>query len=104
MNATETRGRIAPLADAMRYIHAAEEELRAEQDAALRRYLERVDAILAFDLQVEDDPTDEDHDPTHVVDALRSRFEELRLQARLGAMDGEDLLERVRATLRRIAS
>ena len=104
MDATETRSRFAPLGDALRDIRAAEDELRAEQDAALRRYVERVDAILAFRLELEDDPRDDDHDPTHVVDALRSRFEELRVQARLGAMDGEDLVERVRAALRRITT
>jgi hypothetical protein len=104
MDVTETRSRFAPLGDAMRDIRAAEDELRAEQDAALRRYVERVDAILAFRLELPDTPEDEDHDPSHVLDALRSRLGELRVQARLGAMDGEEVVERVRAALRRIAS
>ena len=104
MTAVETRSRFAPLGDAMRDIRAAEEDLRAEQDAALRRYVERVDAILAFRLEMHDDPDDEDHDPMHIVDALRTRFGELRVQAHLGALDGEEVVERVRAALRRIAS
>jgi hypothetical protein len=103
MPAIDLRSRFAPLGDAMRDIRAAEDDLRAEHDAALRRYMERVDAILAFRLEVPDEP-DEDHDPTLVVDALRARFDELRLQAHLGAMDGEEVVERVRAALRRITS
>jgi len=104
MPAIDLRSRFAPLGDALHDIRAAEDDLRAEQDAALRRYVERVDAILAFRLEVPDEPDDEDHDSTHVVDALRARFGELRLQAHLGAMDGEEVVERVRAALRRITS
>ena len=104
MDTVETRSRFAPLGDALRDIRAAEDDLRAEQDAALRRYVERVDAILAFRLEVHDDPNDEDHDPTHIVDALRARFDDLRVQAHLGAMDGEEVVELVRAALRRIAT
>ena len=104
MDAVETRSRFAPLGDALHDIRAAEEDLRTEQDAALRRYVERVDAILAFRLEMADDPNDDDHDPTHIVDALRSRFGELRVQAHLGVKDGEEVVERVRAALRRITS
>ena len=104
MSDVETRGTFAVLADAKRDIRAAEETLRAEQDDAWRRYVERVDAILAFDLRIEDDPDDEDHDPVHVLDGLRARLDELRLQTRLGAMEGEELVGRVRAVLRRLAS
>jgi hypothetical protein len=98
----ETPSPFGPVRDALRDIRAAEEDLRAEQDAALRRYLERVDAILAFRIQLEDEPRDDDHDPTHVVHALRARLDDLRVQAHLGAMEGEDLVARVRAMVRRI--
>lgn len=104
MSDVETRGTFTILADAMRDIRAAEEELRAEQDEIWRRYVARVDAILAFDLNVHDDPTDDDHDPSHLLADLRARLEELRVQTRLGAMEGEDLIGRVRATLRRLSS
>jgi hypothetical protein len=104
MTDVETRDTFEVLGDVMRDIREAEADLRAEQDAAWRRYLQRVDAILAFDLGVEPDPDDEDHDPSHVLDALRARVGELRVQARLGAMDGEDLIGRVRTALRRLAA
>jgi hypothetical protein len=100
----ETRGTFAVIGDAMRDIRAAEQVLRAEQDDAWRRYIERVDAILAFDLQIEEDPDDDDHDPSHLLDALRARVGELRLQTRLGTMEGEELVGRVRAALHRMGA
>ena len=99
MTDAETRGTFAVIADVRRDLQIAEAELRAEQDAALRRYIERVDATLAFGLPVEARPADEDHPTIHVVDAVRARLEELRLQAHLGAMDGEDLVGAIRASL-----
>ena len=89
---------------AMRDIRLAEEALRSEQEAAWHRYVDRVDAILATDLPLARHPDDDDHDATHVLDALRSRIDELRVQAHLGAMEGEDLVARVRAVLRRLAT
>jgi hypothetical protein len=103
----EARGSVAAIRDAMRDIQAAEVELRAEQDAAWRRYVERVDAILAYDLQVDgvpDDEDDDDHDPSHLVDGLRTLVGDLRVKAHLGAMEGEELVERVRTALRRMAT
>ena len=104
MSDVETRGAFAVLGDAMRDIREAEAVLRAEQHDAWRRYVDRVDAILAFDFEIEEHPDDEDHDPRHVLDALRSQLGELRVQARLGAMEGEELIERVRIALRRLAT
>jgi hypothetical protein len=100
----ETRGTFAVIGDVMSDVRAAEDELRAEQDAALRRYVERVDAILAFGIPVQEHPDDDDHNPMHILDALRGRLDELRVQRHLGAMDGEDLVERVRAALHRLST
>ena len=104
MDDVETRGTLAVLGDVARDIRAAEDELHAEQDAALRRYIERLDAILAFGIPAPEHADDEDHNPTHVLDALRTRLGELRVQTQLGFMDGEDLLQRVRTAVRRIAT
>ena len=103
MTDVETRATFAVLGDAMRDIRAAEDVLRAEQDEAWRRYVERVDAILAFDLKLEDLADDDDHDPSHLLDALRRNVGELRVQTRLGAMEGEELVGRMRGALRRLA-
>jgi hypothetical protein len=102
--AATTGGTFEALGRAMRDIREAEADLRTEQDAAWRRYAERVDAILAVDLPLERHPDDEDHDATHVLDALRARLDELRVQARLGAMEGEELVARVSSALRRLAA
>ena len=101
MSDVETR---SAMRDTMQDIREAERELRAEQSEAWRRYVRRVDAILAFDLQVERDRDDDDHDPTHLVNALRTRVGELRLQTHLGAMEGEELVGRLRALLRRLST
>ena len=101
---TTTSGTFGALGQAMRDIREAEADLRAEQDAAWRRYLQRVDAILAADLPLDRHPDDEDHDATHVLDAIRTRLDELRVQAHLGTMEGEELVERVRSVLRRLAA
>jgi hypothetical protein len=100
----ETRGPFAAMGELMQEIRAAEDDLRAEQDAALRRYVERVDAILAFGVPFEDHPDDDDHNPTHVLDALRALLDDLRVQTHLGFMDGEDLMQRVRTAVRRITT
>jgi hypothetical protein len=103
MTDVETRGGFAALSDAMRDMRAAEAALREEQHDAWRRYLERVDAILAFDLQL-DEVDDDDHNPTHMLDAIRTRVSELRVQTWLGAMEGEELVGRMRAALRRLGA
>ena len=97
----ETRGAWAAISEAMRDVRAAEDDLRAEQDEAWRRYLERVDAILAFDLQMEDEP-DDDHDASHLLASVRTQVGELRLRSHLAALEGEELVGRVRAALRRM--
>ena len=104
MSDVETRSAVTVLRDAMADIREAEVDLRAEQDEAWRRYVRRVDAILAFDLQVEREHDDDDHDPSHLVDALRARVGELRLQTRLGAMEGEELVSRLRTLVRRLST
>jgi len=104
MTDVETRGTFALIGDVMRDVRAAEDQLRADQDAALRRYVERVDAVLAFEIPVEQHADDEDHNPMHVLDALRGRFGELRLRTHLGTMDAEELVERVRSALRRLGT
>jgi hypothetical protein len=104
MTDVETRGTLAAIGDAMRDIRKAEAVLREEQEEAWRRYLERVDAILAFELQADDPADDDDHNPSHLLDALRGRVGELRVQTRLGAMEGEELVDRMRTALHRLAS
>ena len=104
MTDVETRGTFALIGDVMRDVRAAEDQLRADQDAALRRYVERVDAIFAFEVPVAQDPDDEDHNPMHVLEALRGLLGELRLRTHLGSMDAEDLVERVRSALRRLGT
>jgi hypothetical protein len=95
----ETRGTIAAVSDAMHDIRAAEDDLRAEQSAAWQRYVARVDAILAFDFGPETDG--DDGDQHRLLDGLRAHISELRLQTHLGAMEGEDLVNRVRIVLHR---
>ena len=101
----ETRGTFTVMSDAMRDIREAEEVLRAEQHEAWRRYVERVNAILAYDLQLEDEPGDSDDVPdlAHLLAAVRARVDELRLQTHLGAMEGEELVGRMRAAFHRMA-
>ena len=95
----ETRGTLTAVSDARHDIRAAEDDLRAEQSAAWRRYVERVDAILAFDFGTE--PDGDDGDQHRLLDGLKSHIGELRLQAHFGAMEGEDLVNRVRIVLHR---
>ena len=104
MTDAETRGTFAVIAGVRRDLQTAEDELRAEQDAALRRYVERADAILAFGLPEEALPADEPHHTMRLVDAVRGKLDELRLQAHLGAMDGEDLLRGIHAMLRSLTT
>jgi hypothetical protein len=93
----EHRGAFAPLGDALRDLREAEVELRHEQDAAWKRYVARVDEILATDLRAE--PTPDDGEVHPLFEGVRSRLDDLRVQARLGAMEGEDLVAQVRTAL-----
>lgn len=101
--ATETSERqhgFAQIDAALHDISAAGTRLREEQQAAWRRYLDEVDRALTEDLQPEDVTED-------VVDELVSHahnlFDELRVQARLGVMEGGDALAEVRQAFARVA-
>jgi hypothetical protein len=103
---TEVQGRrtlFTPLRDAMRDLHEAEEVLHAEQDAAWQRYVTRVDEILAADLRADDSP-EVDHVAHALFEGVRGRLDDLRVQAQLGAMEGQDLLTQLRAALDQLSS
>lgn len=87
-----------PISDALHDLHDAEVELREEQDAAWHRYVKRVDRILDADLRADGSP---EVDPVahELFEGVRGRLDDLRVQAKLGAMEGEDLLTRVRGAL-----
>lgn len=91
-----------PLSDALHDLHVAESELRAEQDAAWRRYVAEVDRILAADLRA-DDSAEVDDDAHALFAGIRGRLDDLRVQARLGAMEGEDLLAQMRHVLEQLS-
>ncbi|MEQ1788452.1 MAG: hypothetical protein ABL966_15475 [Acidimicrobiales bacterium] len=102
---TEVNGHrtiFTPISDALHDLRDAETELHQEQDAAWQRYVARVDRILDADLRAEGSP---EVDPVaHALFAgVRSRLDDLRVQAKLGAMEGEDLLTRVRCALDQMA-
>jgi hypothetical protein len=87
-----------PLRDALNDLHQAETRLRAEQDAAWRRYVKEVDEILDADLRADD--SSEVDDVAHAVfEGVRGRLDDLRVQAKLGAMEGEDLVAQLRRAL-----
>ena len=76
--------------------------LRDEQYAAWHRYLAEVDRILAADLRADDSP--EVDEVAHALfDGIRERLDDLRVQARLGAMEGEDLLAQMRRALEQLS-
>lgn len=92
------RTAFTPLRDALNDLHQAEVELRAEQDAAWQRYVKQVDRILAADLR--SDRSSEVDDTAHALFAgVRGRLDDLRVQAQLGAMEGEDLLTQLRGVV-----
>jgi hypothetical protein len=94
----QTRSAFAPLGDAIRDLRAAEATLREEQRAAWTRYLEQVDRILADDLR-RTDKADVDEVTHQLFEGIRMRLDDLRVQARLGTMEGEDLLAQLRGAL-----
>jgi hypothetical protein len=101
----EVQGRrtaFTPLRDALQDLHQAEVDLRSEQDAAWRRYVAEVDRILAADLRA--DESAEVDDVAHALfEGIRGRLDDLRVQARLGAMEGEDLLAQMRHALEQLS-
>ena len=96
MTDVQHRSAFAPLGDALRDLRAAEVVLRREQDDAWKRYVARVDEILATDLRPEPTATVELHP---LLEGIRGRIDDLRVQAKLGAMEGEDLVAQVRTVL-----
>jgi hypothetical protein len=66
-----------------------------------RRYLDDVDRALAADLHVERPPDDDIFQ--EVVDHARTVLDDLRVQAHLGMMEGDDLLKELRATFDAVA-
>lgn len=89
------RSAFAPVGDAIRDLQAAEVRLRHEQEVIWRKYLAEVDQILATDLHP-DELDDDDEQAHELFTGIRGRLDELRVQARLGTMEGEDLLARLR--------
>jgi hypothetical protein len=95
------RGALAPLTDAMRDVRAAGERLREAQKAAWRAYLDEVDAAISTDLGTPDETTGEEAtDPVQaLLDAVRGRLDDIRVQVRLGMMEGEDVAHEIGAVL-----
>jgi hypothetical protein len=65
--------------------------------------VKQVDVILAADLR-SDDSSEVDHDAHALFAGVRGRLEDLRVQAKLGAMEGEDLLTQLRAAIDQLTS
>ena len=102
MTSSETEhGAFAPLGEALEDVRKARQQLRDEQHAAWTRYLEAVDRALTAELgEPPTDTTAAGTDPMHtLLTAVRGRVDDLRVQARLGVMEGEDLLEELREAL-----
>jgi hypothetical protein len=95
----EHRSPFAPIGEALRDLREAEAQLRAEQEVAWHRYVQRVDEILAADLPTVAGPTGGEAVSHSLFDAVRARLDDLRVQAKLGAMEGEDLLTHVRSAI-----
>lgn len=77
-------------------VRAARARLEAEQHEAWERYVHAVETALAEDLALPatDHDASESLDGWHeVLDALRGRVDDLRVQSRLGRMDAADVLE-----------
>lgn len=92
------RTAFTPVRDALKDLHDAEVQLRTEQDAAWHRYVKEVDRILAADLRA-DDSSEIDTVAHAVFEGVRGRLDELRVQSKLGTMEGEDLLAQLRSAL-----
>lgn len=98
-----SRTPFTPLRDALHDLHHAEDRLHAEQDAAWQRYVEEVDHILAADLRADDAPA-VDEDAHARFAGVRARLDDLRVQAKLGTMEGQDLLAQVRTAAAQLSS
>jgi hypothetical protein len=99
------RGALAPLTDAMRDVRAAGDRLREAQKAAWRAYLEEVDGAMTADLGSPEEGDEESADPVHaLLDAVRGRIDDLRVQVRLGMMEGEDVAHEIGTVLTDVVS
>jgi hypothetical protein len=86
---------------ALHDVRAAHDAYVQEQRAAWRRYADAVDQALHDDLGVDDGPDHPIDDLAgELLDGLRARMDDLRVQARLGRMELDDLV----AELRRAAT
>ena len=86
-------------------VRAARSRYQAEQEAAWERYVAVVDKALAEDLRLPAptaDPTT-GTDPVHeLLDTVRGRIDDLRVQAQLGKMELEDLATELHAAAGRV--
>jgi hypothetical protein len=93
------RSAFAPVGDAIRDLQAAEVRLRHEQEVVWRKYLAEVDQILATDLRRDDELDQPDEQAHALFDGIRGRLDDLRVQVKLGTMEGEDLLQELRQAI-----
>lgn len=86
-------------------VHAAKARLHEEQEAAWQRYVAAVEAALAADLDLTTGagttttagPTE---DPVHeLLDTIRGRIDDLRVQAQLGRMEAAELLDELQTAV-----
>lgn len=80
------------LAHASEDVRAAKSRYLAEQEASWQRYVAVVDKALVEDLRLGEPSPPPASDPAHeLLDAIRGRLDDLRVQSHLGRMDLEDL-------------
>jgi hypothetical protein len=85
------------LVDAANDVRSARSVYVAEQQAAWKRYVAAVDHVLAEDLGL--DATEDGRDTDfarQLLDEVRGRVDDLRLQAHLGRMELDDLAGELR--------
>lgn len=86
-------------------VKAARTRLREEQEAAWQRYVASVNAALADDLDLSSPAAGGagdagEPDPVHeLLDAIRGRVDDLRVQAQLGRMEAAEVLEHLQDSL-----
>jgi hypothetical protein len=97
------RSAFAPVGDAIRDLQAAEVRLRHEQEVIWRKYLAEVDQILATDLRCDDELDQPDERAHELFEGVRGRIDDLRVQVKLGTMEGEDLLAQLREAIGQLA-
>ncbi|MGK2950340.1 MAG: hypothetical protein ACSLFP_17345 [Acidimicrobiales bacterium] len=98
----EHRTAFTAVSDTIRDLRDAEVRLREEQEATWRRYLKEVDQILAADLRCDDRSREVDLIDHELLAGLRGRLDDLRVQAKLATMEGEDVLAQLRSTITRL--